>query len=103
MSRVTTSCVHGINCCEAVISFYHELSDEFSELLEWVDDQEDPRLHELGLGGVGRRYGMGRLRALRTNNPSKLVAQALSAFQVGMDINLMTFSNVCLHHRTSTV
>lgn len=29
------------------------------------DDDQDPRLQELlGLGGVGRRYGTGRLRAL---------------------------------------
>lgn len=33
------------------------------------DDDQDPRLHELGLGGVGRRYGTGRLRALHTDKP----------------------------------
>lgn len=59
--------------CIAVISFPQELSDECSELLEWLDvvhdDDQDPRLHELGLGGVGRRYGTGRLRALHTDKP----------------------------------
>lgn len=65
-------------CEPRVVFVRQQLSDERSELSEWLDvleeedddDDQDPRLHELlGLGGVGRRYGTGRLRALHRHRP----------------------------------
>lgn len=69
-----------------VVVFRQQRSDECSELSEWLgvlddddDDDQDPRLQELlGLGGVGRRYGTGRLRALHRHKPQSRFTRHVS-------------------------
>lgn len=83
-----------------VVVFRQQRSDERSELSEWLgvlddddDDDQDPRLQELlGLGGVGRRYGTGRLRALvmrllsrKLGDPLRRGMEGLRAYDLERD------------------
>lgn len=88
-------------CEPRVVFVRQQLSDERSELSEWLDvleeedddDDQDPRLHELlGLGGVGRRYGTGRLRALvmrllsrKLGDPLRRGMEGLRAYDLERD------------------